>query len=188
MLGLGDPMATVVTPDPLEHDPVALADAEAAAKADTAAWEQAAAALDAVESRFRRVSPADPPAELRAAQLAEEGARRRADRSRRAYEERRVAWIVAGAAEELPALAGRAHAAHQAAVAALEALAAAVDELHRTRARIVADLRATSDDLDTRLRLTGLVGRWLALPQPGPSPLDRIAAAAEAARRAWTAR
>jgi hypothetical protein len=181
MYGPGDPFVTVVKPAPLEHDPQALADAEAAAKADLAAWDEAAAALDAIEGRTRRAASTVPPADLRAAQLAEEGARRRVDRSRRAVEERRVAALVAAAVDELPDLAAAVAAAEQRAGDALDALAAATVDLHRYRARLLADLRAATDEPDTRLRLTGLVDRWQTLPPAGPDPAARIAAAAQAA-------
>jgi hypothetical protein len=182
MMTMGDPFVTYVRPAPVEHDPQALADAEAAAKADAAAWEEAAAALDAIEGRARRHASTVPPGDLRAAQLAEEGARRRLDRSRRAVEERRVAALIAAAVDELPELDDAVTAADQAAGAALDDLAAATGELHRYRARLVAALRAAApDELAARLRLTGLEDRWAALPPAGPDPAARIAAAAQAA-------
>lgn len=176
-----DVSATVVKPAPLEHDPVALADAEAAAKADLSAWEEASAALDVIEGRGRRAPTSVPPADLRAAQLAEEGARRRVDRSRRAVEERRVAALVAAAVDELAELEAWSAGSTQRAGAALDELAGDAAELHRYWANLRAAMNAAAAEPSVVLRLTGLADRWAALPPPGPDPAAAIAAAAQAA-------
>ncbi len=189
-MNAADPFAIEVRPAPLEHDPVALADAEAAFKVDFAAWEQASAELDELEARVRRHGPAAVPAEvMRAAQLAEEGARRRLDRSRRAVEERRVAAIMAVAVVDLPAMADAGHRAVDQAGADLDHAVEVVAAHRRAHAQLRADLEAAAPgEVPTRLRLTGLQDRYTRLPQPGPDPADLIDRIAKAAARRWTAR
>lgn len=185
-----EPGAEHVRPAPLEHDPIALADAEAAEKADRAEWETAAAALDVTEGRARRHGSTVPPAELRADQLAEEGARRRWDRSRRAVEERRVAAIMHAAGIELPAHADALHQAVDQLAAALDRIAETVGAQHRAHVQFRADLDAAAPgEVPTRLRLTGLEDRYAQLPKPaGPDPAELISRVVQAAVRRWAAR
>jgi hypothetical protein len=180
-----DAYTQVIRPAQMEHDPHALDEAEAALLAVAAEYETIARRVDVLDGTARRHPSSVDRAELRAATLAEDGARQRLDTARREAEERRVVAVLSDSADQQAQLARAVEETEAAAAAALDAHAAVLLELAGEQRRLRAELAqaARAEDLPARIRLTGQTDRYDALPAAVTEPGERLARLAAAARR-----